>query len=257
MVRQMRYGTVLVAISVFAALPTMAFGAQKTAPVSRPAPAAFLPEAGVPGGPFLFERGTPRPTHMDVFNGRPVVKSPDGALAVTVTGPKKSYEAWVTIDPSAFPGGPVQVWPMQASVAVLWSPNSQVFALTDNRYANSSYVLVLGTSFRMGESEPGLGVAMIDLSGVVGKVFLERARQYYAGHNYDVDNSYLEALRWVGNDRLLIGVSAMTSGPSRFPNRGFREWNVAYLVDVPHKAVLREVSESALLSQYGIKVYDK
>src|SRR5208337_3438447 len=138
---------------------TLALAAQKTAPASPD----FLPEEGVPGGQFLFERGTSRPTHMDAFDDRPVVKSPDGKLGVTVTGPKASWDAWVTISPSTLPGGPVQVWPIQRNVDVLWRPDSQAFALTDNRHADLSYVFVCGTEFRMGESGKGLGVPITDL----------------------------------------------------------------------------------------------
>jgi hypothetical protein len=244
-------------ITIFLVFTTSALAAQNTSPSTRPAAGAeFLPEAGLSGGVFLFERGTRRPTHMDVFDGRPVVKSPDGKLGVTVTGPKQSYGAWVTLSPSKFPDGPVQVWPMQASVAVLWTPDGQAFALTDKRYANLSYVLVCGTEFRMGEDGAGLGVAITDFTPIVRKAFEERAQKFYAGSEYETRLFYAMALRWIGDDELLVGVSATIAGPPTLPNRGVKEWEVAYLVDVPNGKVVREVGEDQLLSEYRIKVYD-
>lgn len=227
---------------------TLALGAQKP-DSATPADKDFLP-----AGPFLFEPGTIHPTFMDAFDNRPVVKSPDSRLGVTVTGPKKSYEAWVTISPSTFPDGPVQVWPIQASVDVLWKPDSQAFALTDNRYANSSYVLMCGTEFRMGESRPGLGVPVTDLTPIVRKAFEEDARKYYETGNYEALLLYAKALRWIGDDELLVGVNARTSGPTTFPDRGLKEWDIAYVVDVPNGKVVREVGKDQLLLEYKIKV---
>jgi hypothetical protein len=241
-----RYQGLLITISL--AFTTLAFAAQKPDSAS-PADKDFLP-----AGPFLFEPGTIHPTYMNAFDDRPVVKSPDGKLGVSVTGPKKSYEAWVTLSPSTFPDGPVQVWPIQISVDELWRPDSQAFALTDNRYANLSYVLVCGTEFRMGEGGPGLGVPITDLTPIVRKAFEERARTYYEPGNYDTLLFYAKVLRWIGNDELLVGVSARTSGPPSFPNRGLKEWDVAYLIDVPNGKVVREVGKDQLLSEYKIKV---
>jgi len=170
-----------------------------------------------------------------------------------VTGPKKSYEAWVTISPSAFPDGPVQVWPIQASVDVLWRPDSQAFALTDNRYANTSYVLVCGTEFRMGENGPGLGVPITDLTPIVRKQFEQAARKYYETDNYETLLLYAKVLRWTGNDELLVGVNARTSGSTPFPSR-LKEWTVAYLVDVLNEKVVGEVDQDQLFSEYKIKV---
>lgn len=249
----MRCRVLLMTISLV--LTTLTPAAQKTAPASPD----FLPEEGLSGGTFLFERGTSRPTHMDFLDGRPVVKSPDGRLGVTVTGPKESYGAWVTISPSTFPDGPVQVWPMQASVSVLWRRDSQAFALTDNRYADHSFVLVCGTEFRMGESGPGLGVAITDLTPMVADAFKERARKYYETDNYEALLAYAMVLRWVGNDNLLVGVNAKTSGPPLSPEkdwreRGLKDWYMAFLVDVPNGKVVREVGKDQLLSEYKIKV---
>jgi hypothetical protein len=207
----------------------------------------------LPAGPFLFEPGTNHPTFMDAFDGRPVAKSPDGKLGVTVTGPKKSYEAWVTISPSTFPDGPVQIWPIQASVDVLWRPDSRAFAMTDNRYANNSYVLVCGTEFRMGEDGPGLGVPINDLTPIVRKAFEEAARKYYNTDNYETPLLYAKVLRWTGSDELLVGVNARTSGPPPFPNR-LKDWFVAYVVEVSSRKVMREVDLDQLFSDYRIKV---
>jgi hypothetical protein len=219
----------------------------------RTGSAASTDKDFLPAGPFLFERGTNHPTYMDAFDGRSVLKSPDGKLGVMVTGPKKSYEAWVTISPSAFPDGPVQVWPIQASVDVLWRPDSQAFALTDNRYANTSYVLVCGTEFRMGENGPGLGVPITDLTPIVRKQFEQAARKYYETDNYETLLLYAKVLRWTGNDELLVGVNARTSGSTPFPSR-LKEWTVAYLVDVLNEKVVGEVDQDQLFSEYKIKV---
>ena len=211
-------------------------------------------QAYLPAGPFLFEPGTIHPTYMDAFDTRPVVKSPDGKLGLTVSGPKESYAAWVTISPSTFPDGPVQVWPVQANVDVLWRPDSQEFALTDNRYANLSYLLVCGTEFRMGEDELGLGVAITDLTPVVRKAFEERAGKYYETDDYETRLFYAKALRWIGSPELLVGVSARTVGPVRFPNKGQREWDFAYVMNVADEKIVREVDKDQLLSEYKIKV---
>ncbi|MGH9689539.1 MAG: hypothetical protein ACRD4C_00280 [Candidatus Acidiferrales bacterium] len=123
---------------------------------------------------------------------------------MTVTGPEESYGAWVTVNPSSFPDGPVQVWPIQRDVDVLWRPDSEAFALTDNRYANRSYVLVCGTNFRMGENGPKLGIPIIDLTPIVEKAFEKRAQGYYAGQSVDTPLFYDKALRWIENDRAVL-----------------------------------------------------
>ena len=193
------------------------------------------------------------PIYLDAFDLRPVVKSPDGKLGITVTGPKESWEAWVTIAPSDFPGGPIQVWPIQRNVNVLWRPDSHAFALTDDRYANLAYVLVFGTHFAMGEGSAQLGVAVEDLTPTIRKVFDERAQKYYAPADYDTRLFYAKALRWIENDRIVVGVNAKTVGASELlANRGIRDWIVGYLVDVPRKTVLSEIESGQMLSQYGI-----
>jgi len=194
---------------------------------------------------------------MDAFDARPVVKSPDGKLGLTVTGPKQSYEAWVTVDPSSFPDGPVQLWPIQASVDVLWRPDSRAFALTDNRYANRSYVLVCSTTFRMGEKGPGLGVSITDLTPTVEKALEKRAQAYYAGQTFDTPLFYAKVLRWTDNDQLLLGLSARTLLANRHGSGRalrIRNWDLGYLVDVPNNKVAAVLNEAQLLSQYGIRV---
>ncbi len=193
-----------------------------------------------------------RPTYVDAFGDRPVVTSPDGRFGVTVTGPKESYQAWLTIIPSAFPGGPIQVWPIQANGEVLWRPDSNAFVFTDNRYANLAYVLVFGTHFYMGESGTELGVPVSDLTPAVRKAFDRRSQKHYALADYDTRIFYAKALRWAANDRLLVGVNAKTVGPATLPNRGIKDWYVGYLVDVLGKTVLREITEDEMLSEYGI-----
>lgn len=210
-------------------------------------------------GPFLFSPGAAQPTYMDAFDSRPTVESPDGKLAVTVTGPKQSWGAWVTISPSVFPDGPVQVWPLQASADVLWNPNSHVFALTDNRNANDSYVLVFGTRFQMGENGPGLGVPITDLTPTIWSAFKTRAKEFYATDAYQADLFYTKTLLWVADDQLLVGLDAKTSlnnvpAGSTWRDMKIKEWYVGYVVDVSQKKVVRELSESQLLSEYGISV---
>ena len=207
----------------------------------------------LPAGPFLFAPGVIRPTYMDAFNNRPVVRSPDGKLGVTVTGPKASYAAWVTISLSASPEGWIPVWPIQASVDVLWRPDSHAFALTDHSYADLSYVLVCGTDFRMENNKEGLGLPITDLTPIVENAFEERARKYYETDNYETRLFYAMVLRWVGDDNLLVGVSSRTVGPPTFPNKGQKEWDLAYLVDVPNEKVMHEVDKQELLSEYKIK----
>ena len=204
-------------------------------------------------GPFLFGPGTIHPTPMDWLDDRPVVKSPDGKLQVTVTGPKQSYEAWVTISSSKVSGGSIQIWPIQRNVAILWKPDSGSFALTDDRYSNLSYVLICGTEFRMGESDSGLGVLVTDLTPIVRNAFEIQARKYYHGDSYEIRLFYARVLSWVSNDELLIGVSARTFGPSTFPNGGQEEQNIAYQVDLPNKKILRELDKNQLWSEYKIK----
>ena len=234
----------ITALLVIACLELVAQQPGSAAPADKNIPAA---------GPFLFEPGAAQPTYMDAFNDRPVVKSPNGKLGGSVTGPKESYAAWVTISPSEFPNGSVQVWPLQASADVLWRPDSRALALTDHRYANLSYVLVYGTEFRMGESGEGLGVPITDLTPVVRKGFAEKAQKYYQTDNYETRLFYAWVLRWIGNDDLLVFVSARTVGPATFPNQGQKEWDSAYLVDVPNAKVTHEVDKEQLLSEYKIK----
>lgn len=234
-------------LTAFLVAATLALAAQ------QPDAAAHTKNDFLSAGPFLFEPGTIHPTYLDAFNDRPDVKSPDGKLGLTVTGPKKSWGAWVTIFPSKFPDGPVRVWPIQRNVDVLWRPDSRAFALTDNRYANGSYVLICGTKFRMGEDEPGLGVQIIDFTMIVRRAFEQSVRKYYGTDSYETLLFYAKVLRWIGNDDLLVGVSARTLGPPTFPNQGQKEWDFAYLVDVPHTTVIHAVDKEQLLSEYKIK----
>lgn len=231
------------------------------AAAQKPVPATHLAQADfLPAGPFLFAPDEIHPTYMDAFDARPVVESPNGKLAVTVTGPKRSLGAWVTLNPSTFPDGPIQLWPFEASVDALWRPDSRALALTDNRYANTSYVLLVGTEFHMGESDSELGVPTTDLTPIIRKAFEQQAKKYYAGQGYDTLLFYAKALRWLGYGRILTGVSARTEGPASLPNRGIKDWAQGYLVDVPYaldvpdKKVVGELNENQLLSRYGIKV---
>lgn len=239
------------ALSIMVLLVVAALGlaAQQPRPVA-PADKDFLP-----AGPFLFEPGAIQPTYMDAFDDRPTVKSPNGKFGITVTGPKESYAAWVTVSLSASPDVSIRVWPIQASVAVLWRPNSQAFAVTDH-YSNDSYVLSCGTTFRMEDDPGGLGVPITDLTPIVRKAFDARAEKYYESDNFEARLFYAIALRWVGNDDLLVGISARTMGPTTFPNQGQKEWDFAYLVDVPNRKILREVDKEQLLLEYKIMVPD-
>lgn len=207
-------------------------------------------------GPFLFPPGASRPTYMDAFGARPAVRSPDGKAQVTVTGPPESLKAFVTLEflGRYTRGLAYRVWPIERDVDVLWRPDSQAFALTDNRYANLSYVLVCGTRFGMGESGAGLGIPITDLTPAVRQAFRAQVQRYYAPRKYETRLFYAKALRWTRGDQLLVGVSAMIAGAPALPNRGVKEWNLAFLVDVPGKRVVRVLSEARLLSRYGIAV---
>ncbi len=249
----MRY----LALLAMACLPPLALptAAQKSVSPSLPPQPDYLP-----AGPFYFERGAPRPTDMDAFRNRPTVKSPSGRAQITVTGPAESLKAWVTLEflGRYARGLEYQVWPIERDVDVLWRPDSRAFALTDNRYANMSYVLVCGTNFRLGERGLGLGIPITDLTPVVRKTFGAPAKRYYGSDPYDVDMFYLKALRWVGNDHLLVGLDARTlpanaHGSGRRTPR-IREWYLGYLIDVPSKRVVGDLSEAQLLSRYGIRV---
>jgi hypothetical protein len=225
---------------------TMQIVAQQPSSIA-PADKDFLP-----AGPFLFEPGTVRPTYMDAFDDRPVVKSPDGKFGITATGPKESYAAWVTVSLSASPDVSIRVWPIQASVAVLWRPNSQAFAVTDH-YSNDSYVLLCGTTFRMENDPGGLGVPITDLTPIVRKAFNAQVEKYYESDKVETRLFYAIALRWVGSDELLVGISARTVGPATASNQGQKEWDFAYLVDISDMKVIHEVDKEQLLSEYKIK----
>jgi hypothetical protein len=247
--REMRCRVLLMTISLI--LATLTPAAQKHDSAS-PQDQVFLTT-----GVFLYEPGDIHPTYLDAFKNRPHVVSPDDRLEVTVTGPPESLGAWVTVlQRDNLAGGlDFPVWPLEGSADVLWRPDSQAFALTDHRYANNMYVLVCGTEFRMGEDGPGLGVPITNLTPIVRKAFEQRAAKYYgADDNYETRLFYAMALRWVGSDDLLLGVSATTEGPATFPDHGVNIWAVAYLVDVRNEKLVREVNKEQLLSEYKIRV---
>lgn len=249
----MRYLALLAMVCLVPlALPT---AAQKAASSTTSPKPDYLP-----AGPFYFEPGAPHPTDLDAFKNRPTVKSPDGEAQITVTGPAESLKAWVTLQLLGryARGLQYQVWPIERDVDVLWRPDGRAFALTDNRYANRSYVLVCGTNFRMGEGGHGFGIPITDLTPAVERIFEKRAQLYYPGRGFDTPHFYAKALRWVGGDRLLVGLSAETL-LANAPGSGqralrIRDWDLGYLVDVPSKKVVGVVSEAQLLSQFGIRV---
>lgn len=250
----MSYAALLTAIALLCAMAAPVV--QKGAPAPARARGAMLP-----AGPFLFEPGAARPTYMDAFKNRPVVKSPNDKLEVTVTGPQNSLGAWVTVAPigSLAPGFPFRAWPIEANVDVLWRPDSQAFALTDDRYANDSYVLVFGARFNMGENGARLGVPVTDLTPTIRGDFKTRAQEFYATDAYQADLFYAKVLLWVTDDRLLVGLDARTSlsNPppgSTWRNMKIREWFLGYVVDVPSRKVVDILSEAQLLSRYGIRV---
>lgn len=230
---------------------------QKATPTARGGSTEWLPEKGVPGGSngglFLFRRGTPRPTYLDAFQARPTVISPDGTLAITVTGPRKSLLAYVTVEARGkpVPGSPFRVWPLAAGGYVLWRPDSKAFALTDQLYA----VLVFTARFRVGENLPGPGFRENDLTSVITAALYKRADAYYGTSNWVLDTEYIEALRWIGNDRLLTSLSAATSPPGSARDH-VKGWSFAYLVGVAQRKVLRVLDAHQLLSRYGIKMTD-
>ena len=199
-----------------------------------------------------------KPAHMDYSTQGTSVVSPDGKTEITVTGEKKSLGAWVTIN-KPMQGWSIQVWPIERDVDVLWDPDSHVFALTDNRYANESYILIIGTEFHM--NGPTLGVQRVDLTPLLRQAFASSARQYYRQHygTTDFDDSYsfyARALLWTSNEHLLVGVSAITS--LALPQHalgaapGVKGWSLGYLLDVPQRKILTVLNEKAVQKQYGI-----
>ena len=184
--------------------------------------------------------------------------SPNSRLEVTVTGEKKSLRAWVTV--KQFAGGwSIRVWPIERNVGVLWKPNSSAFALTDNRYANRSYVIIIGARFHMAGRD--LGVHRVDVTPLVRRALMERVQRYYRGH-FGISkvggpySLYVKALRWLGNDRLLIGVFAVTSLPMPSHKlgvaRGVKGWKLGYLVNVLRMKIIRPVSTKMMQMEYGI-----
>lgn len=197
-----------------------------------------------------------RSVYMGYSNHDVRALSPNGKVEVTITGKKDSLGAWVTV--KQLPeGGSIRVWPVERNVDVLWKPNSSAFALTDNRYANRSYVLIVGTKFHM--SGKCLGVRRFDLTPLVKRALMKRVRMYYrrrfgisnAGEPYSL---YVKAVRWVGNERLLIGVFAITSLPLHKLGaaKGVKAWERGYLVDVSRMTIMRVVSERTMRARYGV-----
>ncbi len=190
---------------------------------------------------------------MDWIKIRPRIKSPDGKFEITVTGPKESLRAWVTVKSLTPPYLSLRVLSIQRDVTVLWRPDSKAFALTDDRYANLSYARVYGVYFaKCTNIGTCLALRVTDLTPVVRKVFEASLQKYYFPNPYEILLFYAKILRWIRKDRLLVGVSAMVTNPRHIS--GENEWNMAYIVDVAHKSVLREIKESQLLSKYGIKI---
>ncbi len=207
-----------------------------------------------PAGPFLFGCGAVHPIYMDWLDTRPLIKSPDGKYEISVTGQKESLGAWVTIKSLTPPDRPIQVWPIQRNVDILWRSDSKTFAITDDRYANLSYVLLIRIYSTKCERGTCLRFRIADLTPIVRKAFETRLQKYYSLHRYEILLFYAKVLRWIQNDQLLVGVSAMVTSPPTLPNRGAKEWNLAYIVNVTHKVVLREINRAQLISKYGIKV---
>lgn len=195
-----------------------------------------------------------KPFYLDYSTQGARAVSPDGKFEITVTGEKKSLGAWVTVDEPA-QGWSIQVWPIERNVDVLWQPDSQVFALTDNRYANKSYVLIVGTEFRM--DGPALGVERIDITPLLRQAFASSARQYYETTNYDTSYAfYAKALYWTSNEDLLVGVSTITSlalpQHARGAAPGVKGWTLGYLLDVQKKKIIETLSQEDVREKYGI-----
>lgn len=219
--------------------------------------AGVLAAAASPGRTTVVQA---KPVPMDYLTRGVSAVSPNGDLNVTVTGKKEPFQAWVTLNKPA-QGWSIQVWPIERNVTVLWNPDGRSFALTDDRYANHSYVLVIGTRFHM--NGPKLGVQRVDLTPVLQDAFANRARRYYRKHygKSDYDGSYsfyAKALRWVSDNDLLVAVSGITSLPLS-PRHlgtaaGVKGWAYGYLLDVSHRRILRTLSKKAMRAEYGIDV---
>lgn len=208
-------------------------------------------------GPFYYLPKTALPTLMEAFGDRPISESPNGRYAVTVTGPKESDRACVTIMSMAGSGHPVCVQRVSRNVNVLWRPDGKAFALTDNRYANASYVLVFWPGLR-GILRGDISHSWIkNLTPVITKAVKKHMRKYYGRHNYkyfvDTLMFYVKAMRWIGNHELLVGVDARTAGPVTFPSQGIKEWYLSYLINANQNKIIREV-RIAHLPKYGIGI---
>jgi len=199
-----------------------------------------------------------RAVHFDYSTENVRAVSPNGKFEITVTGEKISLGAWLTIEEPA-QGWIVQVWPIERNVGVLWNPSSDTFAITDNRYANESFVLLIGTEFHL--SGPKLGVERTDITPLLRQAFSNSARQYYLQQykttEYDASYAfYAKALRWTSNERLLVGVSAITSlvmSPNTFGEApGVKGWILGYLLDMAHGRILETLSKETIREQYGI-----
>ena len=199
-----------------------------------------------------------KPVYLDYSMQGTNATSPDGKFAITVTGEKASLLAWVTLIEHS-QGWSIQVWPIERNVTVLWQPDSHNFVLTDNRYANESYVLIIGTKFHM--RGPLLGLRRYDITPMLRQALDSGVKRYYRQHygTTDFDDSYqfyAKALCWTSNERLLVGVSTVTSlvAPAHVFGKaqGVKGWLMGYIIDVPQRKIVQTLSEKALKEQYGI-----
>lgn len=199
-----------------------------------------------------------RQVYLSYSNDDVRAPSPNGELDVVVTGEKKSLKAWVTLIQNQR-GLYVQAWPIERNVDVLWKPDSRVFALTDNRYANNSYVILVGTKFRT--TGKHLGLRFTNLTPLVRRALQARAKRYYRFH-FDtssvpvVYSLYAKALCWMPKDYLLVGVVSITSLPMPPPKfgrpRGVKLWERGYVVSVSDGKIVRSLNKEATRREFGV-----
>jgi hypothetical protein len=88
----------------------------------------------------------------------------------------------------------------------------------------------------------------------LGKSFSQLAARHYAPKEYDFGHFYAKALRWLGNDQLLVGLDAMTSEASSREGQapGVRNWYCGYIMSPEKRQVIRQLDGSDLRREFDI-----
>jgi hypothetical protein len=179
--------------------------------------------------------------------------SPDGRWELLVPQPHGRVSPWLILQSREIPGYQEQRWPLQrGGCYVLWRPDSKAFALTDLPYADHYFIRVMSVDFRT-EGDV-LGAPVIDLSVPLEKAFKELAGRHYGSNQYEIDLFLPKALRWIGNDELLVGLQARTNeawhGPGSAPR--IRDWYLGYIMIPERRQIIRQPDAAAVLREFGI-----